>query len=207
MINRHISSAFWTRERDKTLQNLETAGVSPEKIAVRLGVTPSAVYRRSYYLRRRVPPPYRRGEELRARAAQVREEKGRRDTAALSAMHKSISRGVPRNEAIMAAGKAGAGPQAIANEFGLSRVSVYRILVLQGESEKALSAKAAKRRKEKNDREKAAIASLRRAIARGIPRDRAITDARRAGARYAAIGKIFGLTRQRVHQISLLQSS
>jgi DNA-directed RNA polymerase sigma subunit (sigma70/sigma32) len=45
------------------------------------------------------------------------------------------------------------------------------------------------------------------AIARGVPRYTAIAQALKSGVTYNRIGKEFGLSRQRVHQIVLSQEA
>jgi transposase-like protein len=72
-------------------------------------------------------------------------------------------------------------------------------------TEEIVRAKAARRRKELERREKEALAEMRAALARGVPRDTAIAQANKSGARFKAIGQQFGVSRQRVHQIVLLE--
>jgi hypothetical protein len=201
-INRHVHSALWTQENDALLRKLEAAGASTIKIAARLGITSRSVQRRSHHLLGLPSPlqPYQ--EKLRRKSTRLREQKNLRSEAALKAMRAAIARGVPRNEAIMQAKKRGARPQAIANEVGLDRQSIYRITVLEVPAEQAAKAK---RRKEAGRRERAALTAMRTAIAKGTARESAIIQARKAGATYAAIGRALGLTRQRVHQIILMQ--
>jgi hypothetical protein len=43
MTNRHVKSPFWTPEQDALLQKLQGAGLPNDKIAKRLGVSPTAV--------------------------------------------------------------------------------------------------------------------------------------------------------------------
>jgi hypothetical protein len=203
-IRRRLPANFWTSERDRELQSLRAALLPTIKIAARLGTTPYAVYRRLSHLRGVVWPSRERAKkEFRAKSAKLRKEKARRTAiAALRGMSAAIARGVPRNEAIIQAKKQGARPQAIANELGLNRQSIYRITVLEVPAEQEAEAR---RRKEAERRGRMAITALRAAIARGMPRDTAILQARKAGATYAAIGKQLGLNRQRVHQLILLQ--
>jgi hypothetical protein len=202
-IRRRLPANFWTSERDRKLQRLRAASLPTIKIAARLGTTPYAVYRRLSHLRGVVWPSRERAKrEFRAKSAKLRKEKARRTEAAIRGMRAAIARGVPRNEAIIQAKKQGARPQAIANELGLNRQSIYRITVLEVPAEQEAEAR---RRKEAERRGRMAITALRAAIARGMPRDTAILQARKAGATYAAIGKQLGLTRQRVHQLILLQ--
>ena len=46
---------------------------------------------------------------------------------------------------------------------------------------------------------------MRAALARGVARDVAIAEASKNGAKFTAIADQFGVSRQRVHQIVLLQ--
>jgi IS30 family transposase len=203
-VRRRLPANFWTSERDRKLQSLRAASLPATKIAARLGTAPYAVYRRLSHLRGVVWPSRERAKkELRAKSAKLRKEKARRTEAAIRGMRAAIARGVPRNEAIIQAKKQGARPQAIANELGLHRQSIYRVTVLEALTEQELRARR-KHRKESARREGTAITALRAAIARGMPRDTAILQARKAGATYVAIAKELALTRQRVHQIILL---
>ena len=72
-------------------------------------------------------------------------------------------------------------------------------------TEEIVRAKAARRRKELQRRENEALAEMRGALARGAARDRAIAEANKKGAGFRAIAKQFGVSRQRVHQIVLLE--
>jgi transposase-like protein len=72
-------------------------------------------------------------------------------------------------------------------------------------TEEIVRAKAARRRRELQRRENEALAEMRGALARGAARDRAIAEANKKGAGFRAIAKQFGVTRQRVHQIVLLE--
>jgi DNA-binding NarL/FixJ family response regulator len=72
-------------------------------------------------------------------------------------------------------------------------------------TEEIVRAKAARRRRELQRREKEALADMRVALARGMPRDEAIAEANKKGAGFRAIAKRFDVSRQRVHQIVLLQ--
>jgi hypothetical protein len=56
-------------------------------------------------------------------------------------------------------------------------------------------------RRRSNRDDEAAIAAMRRAIARGVRRDQAIISAVRARASYQAIADELGVSRQRIHQI------
>jgi hypothetical protein len=128
-INRHVSSAFWTAERDRRLKELDADGLSPGRIAARLGATPSAVIRRLYLLRG-LPIPDPTLERLRMAATARRDEKERRTQVALDAMRAAIARGVPRDIAIAQARKAGASSRAIGKVVGLTFRSVHRIYLL-----------------------------------------------------------------------------
>jgi DNA-binding transcriptional regulator YdaS (Cro superfamily) len=72
-------------------------------------------------------------------------------------------------------------------------------------TEEIVRAKAARRRKELQRRENEALAEMRSALARGAARDRVIAEANKKGAGFKAIAKQFGVSRQRVHQIVLLE--
>jgi hypothetical protein len=63
---------------------------------------------------------------------------------------------------------------------------------------------AAARRERKERQTQTALAAMRAAIARGVPRDLAIAQARKAGASARAIGDVVGLTFRAVHRIYLL---
>ncbi len=203
-VNRYTTSAFWTPDRDSLLRKLEAAGVRVEKIAAKLGVTPRSVKRRSHHLRGLPSPSNWQREELRVKTAKFREEKERRTNGVLRALRTAMTRGTPRDAAIMKALTRGVGPQAIAKELGVSRLLIYRNVIWQGASEQELRAKAKRREAHARREKKAIAAAIRAAIAQGLPRDATIARARKAGATYAEIGKAFGLTRQRVHQILLM---
>jgi hypothetical protein len=126
---RRIAGSFWTRERDKQLQKLEAAGLSGAQIAAELGTTRNAVIARSARLRGVVYPCIvRREKQLRTESAVRRRERKRRMNAALSMLREALARRVPRNAAIVAAGKAGATHQAIGEELGISRERVRQII-------------------------------------------------------------------------------
>ena len=129
VVNRHVSSPFWTPHRDKRLKELSADGLSIGKIATRLGATQSAVIRRLYHLRG-LPQPDPMQERLRLAAAARREAKERRTQAALTAMRAAIARGVPRDIAIAQARKAGASARAIGDMVGLTFRAVHRIYLL-----------------------------------------------------------------------------
>src|SRR5262249_6897064 len=63
---------------------------------------------------------------------------------------------------------------------------------------------AAVRREQKERRTQTALDAMRAAIARGVPRDIAIAQARKGGASARAIGDVVGLTFRAVHRIYLL---
>ena len=215
MTNRHVTSPFWTRETDALLKKLEAAGSSFEKIGKRLGLTPRAVQRRSYHLR---------GLEFHAhrlRASDVR-NRDEHEAASLQALRVALRRGTPRDTAIAEALKAGVRKYVLAAEFGLNPRSVYRIALLEKISrsprgrhregsnarsqswhEMQLKAQRAERRKQKERETRAAIAAMHAAIARGVLRNAAIAQAIKSGVTYKRVGKEFGLSRQRVHQIAL----
>jgi transposase len=195
MTNRHTSSPFWTRERDARLRKLQRAGLSLDQIAMRLGVTRKAVVRRSYYLRGLVYP-----SQIRAKPQENRTRQKARDAPILAAMRKEIRNGVPRNAAIVRARQAGASLRGLREELRATRQLVWRALVEQGFlTPRSADARAESARK--------AIAYMRRAISRGMLRDRAIAQAYNSGATHQAIADELGLTRQRVHQIVLSEQS
>jgi hypothetical protein len=61
--------------------------------------------------------------------------------------------------------------------------------------------KARRTQRRSNPRIAAALAAMRRAIARGVRRDKAIISAVKARATYQAIADELGVSRQRVQQI------
>jgi predicted transcriptional regulator len=127
-------------------------------------------------------------------------------------MRSAIREGVWRDRAIYQAAQLGVGSQAIAEAIGVTRQTIYRILVLQGAPERELKQRARKRHQEKQRVFRPAMDAQRSGIARGLPRDRLIVKAAGAGLAYAAIGREVGLTRERVRQIvvkhqMLVQSS
>ena len=184
MINRRTTSPFWTPERDLLLEKLHRAGLSPHKIAAQFGVTRSAVMRRFYYLRGLVYGPL-----IQSRSPENRREL---DAPLLTAMRKEIRKGVPRNVAIARARKAGASLLGIREELGVTRQLVWRALVEQRVAPRP-----------RHGPTNAPIADMRRAISRGMPRNRAIATANKSGATLQAIADELGLTRQRIHQIVL----
>jgi hypothetical protein len=75
---------------------------------------------------------------------------------------------------------------------------VFPSQIRRAKEEQALRRERLQRKKERND---AALAVMRRAMAKGIDRDAAIVSAVQAHATYQAIGDELGMTRQRVQQI------
>jgi IS30 family transposase len=201
MINRQANSPFWTPQTDKILRKLQRAEVPLEKIAGQLNVTPNSIQRRLYHLRGTVPPYASETSVLRARISKLPKEKRARRDALLAAMQSAIKDGMWRDRAICEARMLGVRARAIADTLGVTRQTIYRILVLQGAPERELKERAKKRRKENARVFRSAKAALRLALARGVSRDRAIVKAAGAGLSYAAIGKKVGLTRERVRQI------
>jgi hypothetical protein len=104
---------------------------------------------------------------------------------------------------------AGLSAAQIADRLGATRNAVIgRSVRLRGlvfpsqiRRERAQRALVAARRQQHKERIAAALAVMRRAIAKGTPRDTAIVLAVRARATYQAIADELGLTRQRVQQI------
>jgi hypothetical protein len=98
----------------------------------------------------------------------------------------------------------------IARRLGTAQNAVIRRLYhLRGlpppdPTHERLRLAAAVRREEKERRTQAALAAMRAAMARGMPRDLAIAQARKAGASARAIGDVVGLTFRAVHRIYLL---
>ena len=205
MMNRHANSPFWTPERDRVLRKLATAGKSPERIAAQLNTTPNSVQKRVYHLRGTVLPYASEKSVLRAKMSKLPKQKRARQDAVLATMHSAIRDGMWRDRAIYEAAQLGLGTQSIAEAVGVSRQTIYRILVLQGAPERELKERARKRHKEKQRIFRPAMDALRSALARGLPRDRLIVEAAGAGVSYAAIGKVVGLTRERVRQIVVMQ--
>jgi DNA-binding CsgD family transcriptional regulator len=104
---------------------------------------------------------------------------------------------------------AGLSAAQIAERIGATRNAVIgRSIRLRGivfpsqiRKAKAQAAERTARRRDKKRRTQAGLAAMRQAIARRVPRDRAIVKAVEAGLTYQAIGNALGLSRQRVHQI------
>jgi transposase-like protein len=212
MTNRHVKSPFWTPEQDALLQNLQAGGVSIDKIAKRLGVTSTAVQRRSYHLRGLKFRSY----GLRASALESRK---RCETEAIAAMRSAIRQGIPRDTIIAQAVKVGLRRSIIASEFGLNPRTVFRLALLEGTPkfpargrprrgarpgyDELPKAKRAEHRKLKKRLTRDAIAAMHTAISRGVPRDMTIAQASKTGVTYKAIADELGLSRQRIHQIVL----
>ena len=167
MINRHADARFWMRERDRALQNAD-AGASIEAIAKHFDTTPNAIQRRLYQLRGVTLSFAQNAARLHERIGKLPKEKKERKTSVLAAMHSDIRRGMTRDRAIYEAAQLGVGSQAIGNALGLSRQTVYRILVLQGAPESELKERAKNRRKERKRIFDHAMDALRSAIA-GCP--------------------------------------
>jgi len=97
----------------------------------------------------------------------------------------------------------------IADRLGTTRNAIIgrsvrlRGLILPSETQRRRAERAS--RAERLDQQRKSIAasqaSMRRAIARGTPRDTAIVSAVKAQVTYQAIADELGLTRQRVQQI------
>jgi hypothetical protein len=124
-----MTATFWTTEKDRQLQRLEAAGLSAAQIADRIGATRNAVIGRSVRLRGLTFPSQMRRERAAraARAVRLHQHKVR-ISAALAAMRKMLAKGAPRDTAIVAAVKARATYQAIADELGLTRQRVQQII-------------------------------------------------------------------------------
>lgn len=220
MINRHVKSPLWTPEQDALLRKLQAAGLSADTIAKRLGVAPTAVQRRSHHLRGLKHRSY----TLRASDLESRKQ---RQSEAIAGMRAAIRRGTPRDTIIAQAVKAGLRRSIIAAEFGLNPRTVFRLALLKGTPKFSrpgrprrgerprsrlgyhalLKAKRAQHRKVKQRQTVLAIKKMHAAIARGVQRNAAIAQALKSGVTYKRIGKEFGLSRQRVHQIVLSQEA
>ena len=108
---RYFAGSFWTPKTDTQLQRLEAQGHCAAKIAAKLGVSRNLVISRSQRLRglSTAFPSYVRQEmEARAKSAARRKERQRQMDAVLSKLGLDLSRGIPRNEAIIRARKGGA---------------------------------------------------------------------------------------------------
>lgn len=127
---RRIRGSFWTAERDRRLQAFEAEGLTGAAIAERLGTTRSAVLGRSQRLRglHLTYDAYKRQKQAsRAAAEAKRREKERVTRAAMSRMKAEIAKGIPRNVAVMAALKAGATYQVVAEEIKVTRQRVQQL--------------------------------------------------------------------------------
>jgi transposase-like protein len=205
---------FWNPKQDALLQKLQSAGLAIDGIAKRLGLAPSAVLRRSYYLR---------GLKYEIRAS-VLENRKEREKEAITTMRAAIRQGISRDTIIAQAVKAGLRRSIIADEFGLNPRTIFRLALLEGTLkfrrrgrprggalppshlgyDELLKEKRAEHRKRKQRLARDAIAAMHTAISRGVPRDSAIVQAIKTGVTYRAIANELGLSRQRVHQIVLL---
>jgi hypothetical protein len=122
-------SAPWSREKDRQLLRLQARGLSASQIAEQLGTTRGAVLGRSARLRGVVfPSQTRRVERDKAVSRRRREQNNRRNKTAVAAMRRAIAKGVDRDQAIISAVRARATYQAIADELGLSRQRVHKIV-------------------------------------------------------------------------------
>ena len=101
----------------------------------------------------------------------------------------------------------------IAARLGTTPYAVYRRLShLRGvewpsreRAKKEFRAKSAKLRNEEARRTEAALRSMRAAIARGVPRNEAIIQAKKDGARPQSIANELGLHRQSIYRITVLE--
>jgi hypothetical protein len=122
-------SAPWTREKDKQLLRLQAKGLSASQIAEQLGTTRGAVLGRSARLRGVVfPSQTRQVERDKALRTKRRHQNNHRNETAVAAMRRAIAKGVDRDQAIIAAVRARATYQAIADELGVSRQRVQQIV-------------------------------------------------------------------------------
>jgi DNA-directed RNA polymerase sigma subunit (sigma70/sigma32) len=104
----------------------------------------------------------------------------------------------------------------IAERLGMARGAVLgRLHRLSGAAltypsyirqEKEARARSAARLRERSRINGTAIQKMRRELARGVERNKAIANARNAGATLRAIGDVFGVTRERIRQIAHRQS-
>jgi len=114
-------------------------------------------------------------------------------------MRNAMRKGIPRNEAIARARKAGASLQSLCDELGVTRQTIWRALVEHGVSRAPLRRNPL--------RVKAALAAMRAAISKGVTRNRAMAQAFKAGATLQAIADELQLSRQRAHQIVLWEKA
>jgi hypothetical protein len=110
-----------------------------------------------------------------------------------------------RDRQLLALQAKGLSARQIANRLGTTRSAVIgRSARLRGvlfPSDLRRDKRVMTRPRKANPSVDAALAALRRAIAKGIDRDEAIVSAVEASATYQAVGDEFGLSRQRIHQI------
>jgi hypothetical protein len=201
MINRNINSGFWTQERDRVLRKRAAAGEPPEAIAAYFATTPQAILRRLYRLSGMPQPFAKDARGLHEIIGKLPKEKRARQDIVLAAMRAAIKKGMWRDRAIHEARRLGVASSAIGDALGLSRIHIWRILVLQGAPERELKERAKKHRKERERIVRRAMDALRLAIARGASRDQTMAEAYKAGLTLRAIGDVYGLTRERVRQI------
>jgi ParB-like chromosome segregation protein Spo0J len=111
-------SAPWSRDRDKRLLRLQAKGLTASQIAEQLGTTRSAVLGRSARLRGVVfPSQTRQAERDKVARTKRRHQNNHRNATAVAAMRRAIAKGVDRDQAIIAAVRARASYQAIADEL------------------------------------------------------------------------------------------
>jgi hypothetical protein len=120
MTDRHISSSFWTHNKDALLQKLGAAGLPADEIARRLEVSANVVRRRSQHLQNLVS----RQDKIRASTLKIR---ANGVAAALAAMHEAAPRGIPGSAGIARAIRAGAGRARIAHELDVTHQAIDRI--------------------------------------------------------------------------------
>ena len=119
---------MWTLELDKALLDLWESH-SAEQIGTRLGRTRNAVIGRYYRLiKRKFPSDVRREQRKRDKSQRRAEKKLARNLAALALMHRAMSGGASRNQAIRMARKNGATLQAIAADLGISRERIRQLV-------------------------------------------------------------------------------
>ena len=124
-----MMAAFWTAEKDKHLRRLEAAGLSAAQIADRLGTTRGAVIGRSVRLRGLVfPLQLKRQRTERTLQAERLHQQRERTATSLASMRRVITRGTPRDVAIVSAARAHVTYQAIADELGLTKQRVQQIV-------------------------------------------------------------------------------
>jgi hypothetical protein len=102
-----------------------------------------------------------------------------------------------RKKRLAALRAAGRSPDEIAKALGLRREQVIARIELMAiwERNRTTYDKAIEKRAQTQDaRAKKAIASMKKAIARGMPRNEAMLEANLAGATWREIGEQFGIT-------------